>query len=89
MAKASSVRPLADGIRQQLREDPQLLAIHDLFNHPSIVRAATNHEVVWGHVKGYPWWPVRCPFPTSLSRWARLGLLWTGDMRASFLCVAL
>lgn len=48
-----------DGVRQELADEPQLLALHDLFHHRTFADAASSHEIIWGHVKGFPWWPVR------------------------------
>jgi hypothetical protein len=48
-----------EDVREQLQDDKQLLALHTLFSQQDIITAAGTHNVVWGHVKGYPWWPVR------------------------------
>ena len=48
-----------EDVRTQLKDDKQLYALHVLFTRADFIAAANSHRVVWGHVKGYPWWPVR------------------------------
>lgn len=40
-------------------EDSQLRSLNALFSRTDVCEAASNHQVVWGHVKGHPLWPVR------------------------------
>lgn len=46
-------------IRKQLKEDPQLLALHISFSQPAFITSACQYKIVWAQVKGHPWWPVR------------------------------
>ena len=72
--KAAASAGKDEDVRKQLQGDPQLLALHTLFTRPDFISTATSHKVVWGHVKGYPWWPVRaasqlCRAQSVLLRW--------------------